>query len=104
MENAPTLARCPLTNSRFFFNDTAPTEIYTLSLHDALPIFIADLAAGAGGRARERRDGRGVVVGLDLDAERPVALGLGAIHGRRRVGAEAAGRIALHHQIGRAHV
>src|SRR5204863_10201488 len=29
-----------LTNSRilFFFNHTAPTEIYTLSLHDALPI------------------------------------------------------------------
>src|SRR3712207_9462377 len=26
----------------FFFNDTAPTEIYTLSLHDALPIFIRD--------------------------------------------------------------
>src|SRR5258706_15698014 len=25
--------------SFFFFNDTAPTEIYTLSLHDALPIF-----------------------------------------------------------------
>src|SRR5688572_32954063 len=25
----------------FFFNDTAPTEIYTLSLHDALPIFAA---------------------------------------------------------------
>src|SRR5574340_484641 len=25
----------------FFFNDTAPTEIYTLSLHDALPIFEA---------------------------------------------------------------
>src|SRR6266704_3389328 len=23
----------------FFFNDTAPTEIYTLSLHDALPIW-----------------------------------------------------------------
>src|SRR2546426_5092528 len=28
----------------FFFNDTATTEIYTLSLHDALPIFTADLA------------------------------------------------------------
>src|SRR6266487_3097786 len=32
----------PLTLSEvsmsFFFNDTAPTEIYTLSLHDALPI------------------------------------------------------------------
>ena len=24
---------------RFFFNDTATTEIYTLSLHDALPIY-----------------------------------------------------------------
>src|SRR2546430_7622540 len=28
--------RCPLFF--FFFNDTATTEIYTLSLHDALPI------------------------------------------------------------------
>src|SRR5260370_24006112 len=28
----------------FFFNDTATTEIYTLSLHDALPI--SDLARG----------------------------------------------------------
>src|SRR5260370_22786177 len=26
----------------FFFNDTATTEIYTLSLHDALPIFIVE--------------------------------------------------------------
>src|SRR3712207_8530356 len=26
----------------FFFNDTATTEIYTLSLHDALPIFQFD--------------------------------------------------------------
>src|SRR5258708_38296657 len=25
----------------FFFNDTATTEIYTLSLHDALPILMA---------------------------------------------------------------
>src|ERR1039458_10865311 len=29
-------SRC--TASVFFFNDTATTEIYTLSLHDALPI------------------------------------------------------------------
>src|SRR3712207_9070501 len=28
----------------FFFNDTATTEIYTLSLHDALPIFEARLS------------------------------------------------------------
>src|SRR5260221_7757483 len=27
----------------FFFNDTATTEIYTLSLHDALPIFAISL-------------------------------------------------------------
>src|SRR5205807_10518621 len=26
----------------FFFNDPATTEIYTLSLHDALPIYVAD--------------------------------------------------------------
>src|SRR5438067_10526700 len=32
----------------FFFNDTATTEIYTLSLHDALPIFIPILVAGLG--------------------------------------------------------
>src|SRR2546429_4642993 len=28
----------------FFFNDTATTEIYTLSLHDALPIWLSALA------------------------------------------------------------
>src|SRR2546430_9274864 len=35
----------------FFFNDTATTEIYTLSLHDALPIYrvgdVVDVAAAA---------------------------------------------------------
>src|SRR5260370_25818168 len=30
----------PATFAFFFFNDTATTEIYTLSLHDALPIYI----------------------------------------------------------------
>src|SRR5438094_1523818 len=30
----------PACASFFFFNDTATTEIYTLSLHDALPIFV----------------------------------------------------------------
>src|SRR3989339_2283998 len=29
---------CWLISPSFFFNDTATTEIYTLSLHDALPI------------------------------------------------------------------
>src|SRR5256885_17256277 len=65
----------------FFFNDTATTEIYTLSLHDALPIFgemalvveaqrqchlaqrqrAAQQAAGAFGAA-------GLVVGMGRDA------------------------------------
>src|SRR5258708_36120167 len=31
-------ARSPPVSTSFFFNDTATTEIYTLSLHDALPI------------------------------------------------------------------
>src|SRR4051812_49668543 len=40
----------PLPVLFFFFNDTAPTEIYTLSLHDALPIY-----TGTGWAARPCR-------------------------------------------------
>src|SRR5947209_18173368 len=36
----------------FFFNDTATTEIYTLSLHDALPISRRGRLAGAHHRSR----------------------------------------------------
>src|SRR2546430_15967056 len=43
----------------FFFNDTATTEIYTLSLHDALPIsrdkWTTFLRAGERGSSRARR-------------------------------------------------
>src|SRR5262245_63098676 len=42
--------------SIFFFNDTATTEIYTLSLHDALPILSAKRA-----------------VACDNDSDRPLA-------------------------------
>src|SRR2546430_16219494 len=38
----------------FFFNDTATTEIYTLSLHDALPIS----RTGGAGRRRQIRPQR----------------------------------------------
>ena len=41
------LARRSSTKSFFFFNDTATTEIYTLSLHDALPICLASWFCGA---------------------------------------------------------
>src|SRR5256885_16871737 len=45
-----------LSVSFFFFNDTATTEIYTLSLHDALPIYLP-LAARPAGAAREAPSG-----------------------------------------------
>src|SRR3712207_8881365 len=72
----------------FFFNDTATTEIYTLSLHDALPISVPAAAdtthidAMLGSNARDhrgdellaacrlRRRGRRLTIGrwsLDLD-------------------------------------
>src|SRR3712207_6918451 len=38
----------------FFFNDTATTEIYTLSLHDALPISHRERARARQQRRRER--------------------------------------------------
>src|SRR5947209_12759096 len=53
----------------FFFNDTATTEIYTLSLHDALPIFVEiqaqarllQLRIGAvAGKAMRRQDRQNV--------------------------------------------
>src|SRR5437763_8929204 len=49
----------------FFFTATATTEIYTLSLHDALPICVlAQAAAGWGGR---RRHGAGGHQGVRAD-------------------------------------
>src|SRR3712207_7594360 len=50
----------------FFFNDTATTEIYTLSLHDALPIYAPRTAT----RRAEREDHpnleHGMKSGMDL--------------------------------------
>src|SRR3712207_8480465 len=42
----------------FFFNDTATTEIYTLSLHDALPIYRLRRRDHAARRDLGRADGR----------------------------------------------
>src|SRR3989442_11454175 len=47
----------------FFFNDTATTEIYTLSLHDALPISFAEHGQDQG-RHRRHRLRRGSASGL----------------------------------------
>src|SRR5439155_27198778 len=64
-----TLLRC-----FFFFNDTATTEIYTLSLHDALPI------------CQHRAGSVGAAVGRDLRRLEPVAVGVAeeVFPGRRR--------------------
>src|SRR2546430_16142586 len=43
--------------SVFFFNDTATTEIYTLSLHDALPICVGRREGAAGTALRRRGEG-----------------------------------------------
>src|SRR3712207_6876579 len=63
----------------FFFNDTATTEIYTLSLHDALPIFHRvrrhrpdpGLLVRAGRHEevvlREDQGGHGIAVAVHLD-------------------------------------
>src|SRR5256885_7205261 len=66
----------------FFFNDTATTEIYTLSLHDALPISVDDLCRGCRAGAATQPVLVDVVV-LEVEAQ--------ARNGRvsgRRVGAE----------------
>src|SRR5271168_1740760 len=63
--------------SYFFFNDTATTEIYTLSLHDALPI------SGDGGffaDARAPLDAVSQAVGFDF-ASLPDAEGVDTIGG-----------------------
>src|SRR3712207_7675631 len=52
----------------FFFNDTATTEIYTLSLHDALPIFRLDMVD----------EGRGVAGGPDRQLPAHVGAGVHA--------------------------
>src|SRR5258708_23039681 len=47
--------RCGTANmSLFFFNDTATTEIYTLSLHDALPISSGKTLATDGATASQQ--------------------------------------------------
>src|SRR3712207_9331342 len=73
----------------FFFNDTATTEIYTLSLHDALPIY-------GDGRYVVRRQGTvglgevmnllGVVASDEIHAVsvRPHPFSVGPIHSHGR--------------------
>src|SRR5687768_5757946 len=50
--------RCRMSILFFFSTATATTEIYTLSLHDALPIWVAELPEGSGLAASRRASGR----------------------------------------------
>src|SRR3712207_7799328 len=70
--------RCSSILPFFFFNDTATTEIYTLSLHDALPI-----------------SGRGARGGSDRRGARRPARTRGA-SAARSAGSPAAGRSEEH--------
>src|SRR5437016_8866392 len=67
----PSLLSCILL---FFFNDTATTEIYTLSLHDALPIY-----ASAGRNVIVERECLGDRLAVRNLEQRSQAIGSGFI-------------------------
>src|SRR3712207_8123813 len=73
----------------FFFNDTATTEIYTLSLHDALPIFhqLGEEQEGHPGRQevdRHRRQGQDVPLELRRRRDQHEEEGLAQLRRHRR--------------------
>src|SRR2546422_3497236 len=74
----------------FFFNDTATTEIYTLSLHDALPIWRgADASPGPGpAGARPPLSRRGSRAGRAPEARRGIRFEDRAARGARRIRSE----------------
>src|SRR5688572_32805118 len=51
----------------FFFNDTATTEIYTLSLHDALPISTAGMRPSASGTVKIAGNKDGTITAFTID-------------------------------------
>src|SRR5258706_15845333 len=83
----------------FFFNDTATTEIYTLSLHDALPISLEEFGRRIGGdRGVERR--------IEADDLCPGACRCDGGDGHGGHDEQAGGEVAHHrrNQNGRAHL
>src|SRR2546430_9497330 len=93
----------------FFFNDTATTEIYTLSLHDALPIYAVRFDAHAACHAPSPHGyGERVLARLDIrNGEVLPVVGVGVIvlAVRFGVGVGRLLRLCLDQpEIGRAHV
>src|SRR3712207_9328157 len=83
-----------LTSFFFFFNDTATTEIYTLSLHDALPIFAEGSLELPGGTEHYR---------VTHDGDRVFDSTGGRISGGGRLGlgnARVLGMYRLHGEVG----
>src|SRR6266508_7047121 len=75
----------------FFFNDTATTEIYTLSLHDALPIALLASFVGPGFRLalKDRRAEPRLVQGQLVGASSvSTSMGLGMMMVQTRGGVE----------------
>src|SRR2546427_9605079 len=61
---------CSYFSFFFFFNDTATTEIYTLSLHDALPILVMRAAVEVGDARVHIQDGGDGVEEVDRKSTR----------------------------------
>src|SRR5256885_10342616 len=69
----------------FFFNDTATTEIYTLSLHDALPIFTGVERAQLVRRLAHRSDALQDILDHARESHAPPVLGrVDLLHARGR--------------------
>src|SRR2546425_12864943 len=76
--------RTYVRNKFFFFNDTATTEIYTLSLHDALPIYPEPKSSVDSGERLDRRLGwpHPLVFARGQILDRSPAAGRRTIHAR----------------------
>src|SRR5947208_10749307 len=70
MQQTSQLRFVPHPLNFFFFNAPAPTEIYTLSLHDALPILVGNAATTQLGFDCLTKGGKLVIVGLSKPRDR----------------------------------
>src|ERR1039457_7400534 len=61
MQRMKSVMSSPKLSTFLFFNDTATTEIYTLSLHDALPIYFLSFSANSGDLISAEPEHRGTI-------------------------------------------
>src|SRR5207249_7257581 len=93
---------CAMSPSLFFFTHTPPTEIYTLSLHDALPISIWPTAATRA-RALSRLPKLVFAFGLFMSGLLAVSLQLGrTVKANARAAEQARMSLALGRSMDRA--